>query len=136
VLCLWLFTVILPAIGFGSFAQQFEQYVDKAAPCLLSPVVALLLVRLRARGYAAFLTGLVGGVAFLFWFFVIFELAMALAGLALLGLGVALGYRGRLGRGWGGGGGGGGPPPPPGGGGGPPPPPHPRPTDTVWTTEP
>src|SRR5688572_2491208 len=74
VLCLWLFTVILPAIGFGSFAQQFEQYVDKAAPCLLSPVVALLLVRLRARGYAAFLTGLVGGVAFLFWFFVIFEL--------------------------------------------------------------
>lgn len=92
-LCLCLSTVILPAIGLGTFARQFEEYVDKAAPCLLSPVVAWLVAGLRSRGQLAFVTGLVGGVAFLFWFFVIFELPMALAGLALLGAGVALGYR-------------------------------------------
>jgi hypothetical protein len=92
-LCLWLFTVWLPALGMGALATQLEGYADKAAPCLLSPVVAWLIVRLRGRGPLPFLVALVGGIAFLFWFFVIFELPLAVAGLVLLGVAVGLGFR-------------------------------------------
>jgi hypothetical protein len=92
-LCLWLFTVMLPALGFADFAHRFEEYADKAAPCLLSPIVAWLVVRLRERGTIPFVVALAGGVAFLFWFFVIYEPPMMLLGIALMGIGVWLGYR-------------------------------------------
>jgi hypothetical protein len=92
-LCLWLFTAWLPSIGMGAFAHQFEAYADKAAPCLLSPVVAWLIVRLKRRGRLPFILGLIGGIAFLFWFFVIFELPLAFVGLGVLGAAVILGYR-------------------------------------------
>lgn len=92
-LCLWLFTVMLPALGLAELAHRFEAYADKAAPCLLSPIVAWLVVRLRERGTVPFVVALVGGIAFLFWFFVIYEPPMMLLGLALVGVGVGLGYR-------------------------------------------
>ncbi len=92
-LCLWLFTVWLPWLGMGAMAQQIEPYFDKAAPGLLSPVVALLIARLRRRGPAPFALALVGGVAFLFWFFVLFELPLAIVGLVLLGVAVVVGHR-------------------------------------------
>jgi hypothetical protein len=91
--CLWLFTVWLPSLGMGAFAHQFEEYADKAAPCVLSPVVAWLIVRLRRRGLAPFILALLGGIAFLFWFFVIFELPLAVVGLGVMGAAVILGYR-------------------------------------------
>jgi hypothetical protein len=93
VLCVWLFTVILPALGFGEFARRFEAYADKAAPCLLSPIVAWLVVRLRERGTLPFVLALIGGVAFLFWFFVIYEPLMVIVWAAVMGVGVGLGFR-------------------------------------------
>jgi hypothetical protein len=92
-LCLWLFTIWLPSLGMASLARQIDEYANKAAPCLLSPLVALLIARLRRRGPLPFSLALIGGVAFLFWFFVIFELPLAITGLALLGIAVALGYK-------------------------------------------
>lgn len=92
-LCQWLLTAILPALGFGDFAQRVEDSFDKAAPCLLSPVVAWLVARLRQRGTLPFAVAVVGGVAFLFWFFVVYNPLLTVVGIAMMGVGVWLGYR-------------------------------------------
>lgn len=83
-LCLWLFSIMLPAIGLGAFARQFEPLADKTAPCLLSPIVAWLVVRLRRYGVLSLLLSLAGSVTFLFFLFVIYDPPKMIVGLVLL----------------------------------------------------